>query len=74
MTDIKKIQVNVNYIGTYGDSVDAIACSAGANCVQSVDRVTSSGEGIAILMVEDDQLDYLTDMMDEDDSIVSYKI
>lgn len=69
-----QIKVNVYYTGTYGDSVDAIATSAGASCSQSVDMVNSDGTGTAVLLVDADQLDYLTDMLEECKGIESYKV
>ena len=69
-----QIKVTVYYTGTYGDAVDAIAASAGASCSQNVDRANSDGTGTAVLLVDADQLDYLTDMLEENETIESYKV
>ena len=74
MTTTNQIKVNVYYAGTYGNAVDAITTSAGASCSQSVDGANSDGTGTAILLVDADQLDYLTDMLEETEAIESYKV
>ena len=71
---VLEVRVNVYYHGAYGESVDAIACTAGANCSWNVDRMNSDGTGVAILKLDSNRLDYLTDMLDADEKIESYKV
>jgi hypothetical protein len=58
---------------TSSRAVAAIAESAGGSVVSDVHPVTSDGTGIAVIEFSAEQVEYIEEMLDADESVIRYR-
>ena len=54
-------------------TIIAIANSVGGDVISDVNPVSSAGTGIAVIEFPDDQVEYVDELLDEDESVIGYR-
>ncbi len=68
---MQTIRYNVEH--TNSNSIRAIANSCGGDVISDVNPVTSDGSGIAVIEFPADQIEYVEQMLNDDDAVIQYR-